>query len=552
MNFKNLRSKSFLSLLFASLFVVQSCGSGQHHSAVTRLFSSDDFLDMDAFKGAIQPMLPAVNPNDSILRQQLLLDTTGDLNASYAYQLSGYKPLWMDASGLKPYGSQLVVQLKALQNDGLNTDKYNLDKLQSEITQIQSKKSLPLDTLVAWDRSFTSTWLMAAEDLLLGAIDITEGDSLWFAKNDASFDGAKLLVASLKDKNELPSWDSFRSDSKVYAQMLVALNQWKQLNSDSIYINRKKEIQPGQHDSTIQWIISRELPDAAVPQNDSLSENGKWIALYQYYHQLKITSKLDSSTFQSLKEMPEDYIVKLKLNLDRLRALPKSIQGEFVWVSIPEMEVNYFRENQVQFHGKVVVGKLSRQTPTLWANMANVVFNPPWGVPPTILKNDVGPGVGRSGGAYLKRKGLHAFDSKGHDVTGKVNGSNYKKYSYRQPPGADNSLGEVKFNLPNPWNIYLHDTPHRDNFSNSYRALSSGCVRVQNPKLLAQVILNSDKFSAEKIDTIISTRKTKYESLKRRLPVYIIYATIAEDSTGTQLRYLKDIYGRDKKMVKFY
>jgi murein L,D-transpeptidase YcbB/YkuD len=184
--------------------------------------------------------------------------------------------------------------------------------------------------------------------------------------------------------------------------------------------------------------------------------------------------------------------------------------------------------------------------------MANVVFNPPWGVPPTILKNDIGPGVGRSGSAYLARKGLRAFDSKGRDVTGSVNGSNYKRFSYRQPPGAHNSLGEVKFNLPNRWDIYLHDTPHRENFTNRLRALSSGCVRVQNPKVLAEAILEDRNFTPEKIDSIIETRRTRFEQLKRNLPVYIVYVTVATDSTGNLLRYLNDVYGRDEKLKKIY
>lgn len=538
-------------LLFAIVCILQSCHSGDKQSSISELFNNG-FVDVDAFKESIQHKLPGINVSDSDCRKLLLSDTNGALNASYAYKLNGYEPLWIDASGLKSFTSQMIEQLKALNEDGLDTGKYAIGTLQHDIMQLQSKTSPPLDSIVAWDKAFTTTWLMAAKDLLLGAINIRTGDSLWFASNDTVFSGAAILVNTIKNQKIVPSLDSFRTNAKLYAQMKAALKLWKELKYDAAYVSSKSELQPGQSDSIVQWIIGKELRNVTFTPNDSVKVFRQWIQTYQYYHQLNTTGKLDSSTLASLKQMPDDYIATLRLNMDRLRALPRNVEGEYVWVAIPLMEVNYYKEDQVQFHSKVVVGKPSRQTPSLWANMSNVVFNPPWGVPPTILKNDVGPGVGRSGVAYLAKKGLRAYNAKGKDVTSLVNGSNYKKYSYRQPPGADNSLGEVKFNLPNRWNIYLHDTPHRDNFSHSYRALSSGCVRVQNPKLLAETILNNEKFTADKIDTIIATRKTKSERLNRSLPVYIIYATIAQDSTGNELRYLKDIYGRDKKMLRFY
>jgi murein L,D-transpeptidase YcbB/YkuD len=539
------------ALLLGLILFFTSCHSGGDKSSVNSIFGGG-FVDVDAFKTAIQKQLPSVNVSDSALKQLLLADSNGMLNAGYAYKLNGYQPIWIDESGLKPFAAPMLDQLKALHEDGLDTARYNITTLEHYIAQLQSKTAPPTDSLAAWDEALTATWLMASEDLLLGMTDIKQADSLWFAANDTAFNGANLLVSTVKNHRDLPSFDTFRSNAKLYSHMKTALKQWKVLQSDQEYIAAKNKLEPGQKDSSLQWIIGKELPDVSIASNDSFNSTQQWLRTYQYYHQLGQSGKLDSSTLASLKQMPEDYIARLKLNLDRLRALPRNVEGEHVWVTIPLMEVGYFKGDEEPFHSRVVVGKLARQTPSLWANMSNVVFNPPWGVPPTILKNDIGPGVGRAGGAYLRRKGLRAFNAQGKDVTYSVNGSNYKKYSYRQPPGAGNSLGEVKFNLPNRWNIYLHDTPHRDNFSHSYRALSSGCVRVQNPKLLAEIILNNDRFTADKIDTIIATRKTKSEKLDRVLPVYIIYATIAEDSTGKQLRYLKDIYKRDEKMLSLY
>ncbi|RYE20955.1 MAG: murein L,D-transpeptidase, partial [Sphingobacteriales bacterium] len=144
--------------------------------------------------------------------------------------------------------------------------------------------------------------------------------------------------------------------------------------------------------------------------------------------------------------------------------------------------------------------------------------------------------------------------AKGHEVSpSQVTATNFKKFFFKQPPGDDNSLGYVKFNLPNKWDIYLHDTPHREDFTKSDRARSSGCVRVQQPRQLAEYImakLEDKYFTQGKLDTMITTKKTTYEVLKNRIPVHIVYLTAFDDSTYTHTRFVKDIYKRDAKLAQ--
>jgi len=545
--------KFYQIILPISLSIVLfSCGNKPGEKGISSLFS-DEFVNVEAFKNGMSKVASLPNTKDSAFQKNLLKDV--DLNVNYTYSLVDYTPIWFDESGLKKDATDLLRQLNGLSDDGLNASDYQVARLQSILSTLdKSQQAASVDSVIRWDRDFTKSYLSAAKDLLLGAKDFKKGDSLWFAKNDTLFSAPLYIANALKAENPIPALDTFRPAMPQYQQMKKALAYWKGLHKDATYVSLKKNISLGKVDSNLQMLIQKELPNVQVHDNDSINGIPSWIATYQYYHHIKPTGKHDSTTFKSLTKSPEDYIKTLQANLERLRALPRQMgaEAEYVYVNIPLMEVDYFREKALKFHGKVVVGKKSRQTPSLWANMANVVFNPPWGVPPTILKNDVGPGVSRSGAGYLARKGLRAFDSKGRDVTSSVNGSNYRKFSYRQPPGAHNSLGEVKFNLPNKWDIYLHDTPHRENFVARYRALSSGCVRVQNPKLLAEAILEDRQFSPEKIDSIIQTRRTKFEQLKRHLPVYIVYVTVAPDSTGNQLRYLDDVYGRDAKMKKAF
>lgn len=529
-----------------------SCASEPGKKGGLASIFDGDAVPIDAFKTAMSQATGAVNPSDSFFQKKLLSDV--DLNVRYAYHLSGNEPIWFESDGLKSNAGDLVKVLSELSREGLDTNRYHLGYIRNVLATLakDKKATLPVDSVVLWDKTFTTAYLAAARDLLMGREDMKKGDNQWFAANDTLFNGASYLVQSYKGKQQLPALDTFRPQQKTYRQMIEATAQWQQLKKDSIYISLKNKLALGDQDSNLEAIITRELSGAVVLQNDSLSAAGNLIATYQYYHQLRITGKNDSATFKKLKTTPEAYVQSLEMNMDRLRALPRNVGAEHVWVTIPLMEVDYYRDNDLKWHSRVVVGKKARQTPTLWAPMANVVFNPPWGVPPTILKNDVGPGVSRAGAGYLARKGLRAFDAKGNDVTASVNGANYKRFSYRQPPGAHNSLGEIKFNLPNKWDIYLHDTPHRGDFGLRSRALSSGCVRVQNPKDFAEILLYDRGYSRGRIDSIIETRKTKLEPMKRALPVYIVYLTVAPDSTGTNLRYLDDVYGRDLALRPVY
>jgi murein L,D-transpeptidase YcbB/YkuD len=134
-----------------------------------------------------------------------------------------------------------------------------------------------------------------------------------------------------------------------------------------------------------------------------------------------------------------------------------------------------------------------------------------------------------------------------------INGSNYRRFTFRQSPGDNNALGVVKFNLPNRWDIYLHDTPHKSDFPNRNRAKSSGCIRVEKPREMAQYILTQmegrENFTREHIDSIITTHKTQYEGLHSKIPVHIVYLTAFQDSVGNHLRFIDDIYKRDPIMA---
>ena len=212
----------------------------------------------------------------------------------------------------------------------------------------------------------------------------------------------------------------------------------------------------------------------------------------------------------------------------------------------------YFIKNQdtLATH-KIVCGKPKRMTPILDSKLSNFVFNPTWTVPPTIIKEDlsVEAAANRS---YFTRNRILIYNGKNNIVSpSNWNPAKATSYRYVQNHGYNNSLGVVKFNFKNRHSVYLHDTNHRDYFQLSYRALSSGCVRVQNPVDLAKKILkNQDNgrwTTGNEIDLIIKKNKEPYY-IKVKEPIYIhqLYWTSWLSDSGFQFR--DDMYNLDKML----
>jgi len=173
-------------------------------------------------------------------------------------------------------------------------------------------------------------------------------------------------------------------------------------------------------------------------------------------------------------------------------------------------------------------------------------------VPATILRVDVLGGIAR-GENMLAKKHLKVYDRQGHQVdpstidwhaarTGRFN------YTLRQDAGANNALGRVKFMFPNPYDVYLHDTPHRELFASEKRTFSSGCMRLENPMELAKIVFADKGFDDAKIDSIVATGKTRQVNLSKPLPVLIVYWTVSVGTSG-EVRYNPDIYGLDDAVL---
>ena len=245
---------------------------------------------------------------------------------------------------------------------------------------------------------------------------------------------------------------------------------------------------------------------------------------------------------------------RLRVNLERLRWVLVERTPRFVAVNIAGYRVYYFDDDRLQWTARAMVGKPYRATPIFRADMTYLVINPDWTVPPTILRNDSLPAIKRDR-SYLDKQRMDVIDRTGREVDpatidwATVTPRNFP-YMLRQRPGPTNSLGRIKFMFPNEHFVFLHDTPSRDLFNRDERAFSSGCIRVEHPFELADILLQGDpKWTPEALQRAVDSEAMQTVSLSRPLPVLILYLTAIAFDDGRDFTFLRDIYDRDAAVL---
>lgn len=457
--------------------------------------------------------------------------------------------LWLNENGINKQGSEFLKVLNDLKNDGMDIEQYHTNELVQLSKEVLNNANT--QNTFSFETKLTNAFLSASRDMLMGS-RVNKNKEIKNA-NDSLINEADILKLAIKNDQIVEAFEYMRPKHpwyKKFREAYIHLSAIQLKGGLQPITSLKDSMAIG--DSSLQIAVLRKrLYSEIKTPSDTIST--KWdmeiqesLKKFQHLNQLKVTGFLDTSTLKKLNTSIDQKLAKLALNMERMRWLKHDFKQPYIWVAIPKMEMDYVENNTIGFNMRVVVGKPSRATPALDANIKNIVLSPPWNVPPTIMREEVVPGIARRGGAYLARRGLKAYDRRGRVVSASaINARNYRNFSIGQAPGYRSSLGEVKFNMPNPWAIYMHDTPHREDFVKSYRAFSSGCVRVHKPKEFATFLLrDSVQYSYEKIDSICKLRKTVFIPIERNINVHFVYLTTALDSVGNVM-YLKDIYGWD-------
>lgn len=273
------------------------------------------------------------------------------------------------------------------------------------------------------------------------------------------------------------------------------------------------------------------------------------------YYQRLMNLLINDADAEPAKKLSAEDREKIYLSMERLRWPVKEYKGKYLLVNIPEFQLRLIENNTTDLKMKVCVGEVGgHETPILSGMIDRMQVNPVWNIPKSIASTEILSSL-RNDPYYLESKNMVAYKNGEYVHSPSVDWNNVdiSQYSFKQNPGADNSLGQIKFIFQNPYAIYLHDTPAQAAFKQDMRAVSHGCVRVQKPMELARFLLNDKSKSDQVVKEIQASSRgeavdARWQMVKEPIPVFISYYTAWTNDDGS-LVSSKDVYGYDKLLM---
>lgn len=429
-----------------------------------------------------------------------------------------------DEHGDQPIWASHPAQAAALWHAVLNSEDQGLDPDDFHVAAVAKTGLSPTDR----DILMSDAFLGYAEALARGVVSNearTDDEDL----SPGPVDVVAALDGALTSPNPEAAIQALAPKSADYAALRRAYEAYRAMAKAGGWLH-VPETQTSERTKLLQKRLATEgyLP-AGYATNLMDTDTIAALKKFQERHGLTGDGVLGNATLIELNVPAELRARQIAVNLERLRWLPRDIPADRVWVNTASEQLELFRNNEPVFTTRVVVGQSDKQTPEFHTQIVSVLYNPPWYIPYGIAQKEIMPLV-ESDPYYLEK----------HHMTIRDNGS------ILQEAGPYSALGRLKFEMPNRFDVYLHDTPQRSYFALANRRLSHGCVRVQNPRTLASLLLGVPE---DDITKGINTGNTYRHILAQPVPVFIVYQTAFVDAGGT-LQFRPDVYQRDNEIAQ--
>ncbi len=403
--------------------------------------------------------------------------------------------------------------------------------------EIQKGQIHTIDAVWEKELELTTRFFHYAQNLLGGKTRIDQSTLGWYIPKKKLDPKAFLDSLMVNQGAHIERYIPVNRQYRLLESRLAEYQELKEKDPlwEPIHLDRRAG-KPGDRDSLIPRIKHRLflLKDMAEP--DSSSEFNasleKGLKRFQQRHGLEADGVLGPASLAELNQSPDQRIRQILINLERLRWLPKEPQQTYLLINIPQYRLHVYDSGIYNWSMNVIVGTEAHRTVIFSRTMKYIVFSPYWNIPPGITKNEILPALARNP-RYLEENHMEEYQG-----------------GYRQKPGPWNALGKVKFLFPNEYHIYLHGTPAIGLFQRSQRALSHGCIRLEDPGRLARFLLRDQpEIDSMQIETWMDSRKEKHITLRHPVPVYIVYCTAWVDHLGN-LQFRPDVYGHDARLAK--
>lgn len=469
------------------------------------------------------------------------------------YAQRRFAPAWADETNIE----QLMTGIASVDGDGLLPEDYHLSELRAAVTAPDWATASPARR-AEFDVSATAAYITVLMQLVRGKVDPVRFEPTWNF-DPAAIDprqGMTMLQTSIEERSIDQAFAAARPQNPLYAKLRDALTQLRAAAAQGgwPHVPDGPSLKPGMEDIRVLALRARLVAGGYL--DPTLADGERYdnpltdaVKRFQADQYLDADGSVGSATLAALNISVQDRIGQVRVNLERARWLLHSLQGTFVVVDVAGYKISYYRDGKPVWKSRVQVGKPYRSTPIFRSQITYVTFNPTWTVPPTILRNDVLPKI-RKNASYLANNRIRVLNSSGEVVSpGRVNWANPRGITLRQDAGPGNSLGRVAIRFPNSYSVYLHDTPHQELFEQAKRDTSSGCIRVERPLELVELLFNDpEKWSRQTIDERIATGKTQNVTLPAAVPILIAYWTVDIGEDG-KLAYKPDVYRRDGTLL---
>jgi murein L,D-transpeptidase YcbB/YkuD len=363
-----------------------------------------------------------------------------------------------------------------------------------------------------------------------------------WALRPAPYD-AQAAFAAARQQHRLAAWAASLAPADArYAALAAAYAHYRQIAAQGGWpvLPANAQLKPGAKGEAVAALRKRlAIEDPATPPGpasakaDVLDQGlGQALSRAQARYGLTPDGTLGAATVQALNTPVEQRLAQLRANLERWRWLPASLPGKRIELNSAAAELTLYDANQPALEMKAIVGRPTKTTPMFSDEVRAIVLNPPWNVPADIASREIWPKIHRDPG-YARREGYVVKPGGG----------------LQQRPGPKCALGTIKFDLSNSFGVYLHDTPSHSLFAKDDRALSHGCMRLEQPNALAKRLLKDDPNWPElRVDTAILSGSTQRIPLDHPTPVFVIYWSAFVDDQG-QVNFRPDPYGWDGKLL---
>ncbi|QCI97682.1 murein L,D-transpeptidase [Agrobacterium larrymoorei] len=497
-----------------------------------------------------------------------------------AYYTGNANPIWVTNGDINERASAVLAFFETVGDSGLNPTDYSIsapsqdvtasitDQAQAEVqtvsvTKAETKPASP--AMMQFELALSAKVLAYVQDTTRGRVDPNKLSGYHdFKRKTVNLSPVLKLSSMSPDITAyLRSREPSNPEYQALKAELVKLHNEDKSGEGKVVVPNDLVLKPGENNPEVANVvkaIEHRSSDTFKTQHaatfSSYQHTPEYtpdlvdlVKAFQSENGLKPDGVIGRATVRAMTgDSNEAKIAKLEVAMEQVRWLPADLGDRFVFINQPAFMAYYHNEGKEDFGMKVVIGSKTNQTYFFQDEIETVEFNPYWGVPQSIIVNEMLPKL-RNDPSYLDRLGYEV------SVNGRaVSSSSVNWYgstnaiSVRQPPSSDNALGDLKILFPNAHAIYMHDTPAKSFFNRDMRALSHGCIRLVDPRRMAAAVLGT---TLDNVNKQIASGQNRAVQVPTKIPVYVSYFTAWPDKDG-KVQYFDDVYDRDSYVMKAF